>query len=104
MHEERLNRWKQRLQNLTEIQLPTDYPRVLPPKVVEAVQSLHLTEKTALYILNLSLSISLYPNNTTEIDHPSPFTILLSAFAILLYKYTGDEDIVIGTSSNTRNP
>ncbi|CAJ0642354.1 8212_t:CDS:1, partial [Entrophospora sp. SA101] len=48
MCEERLNRWKQRLQNLTEIQLPTDYPRELPPKTVEAIQSLHLTEKTAL--------------------------------------------------------
>ncbi|CAJ0854852.1 13412_t:CDS:10 [Entrophospora sp. SA101] len=104
MCEERLNRWKQRLQNLTEIQLPTDYPRELPPKTVEAIQSLHLTEKTALSVLNLSLSIPSSNLNTTKVEHPSPFIILLSAFTILLHKYTGNEDIAVGSSSGIRNP
>ncbi|CAG8503059.1 14139_t:CDS:2 [Funneliformis caledonium] len=96
---ERLERWKQRLQNLTEIQLPTDYPRPLPPKVVEATKILHLPEITALAVLQLSLGIS--PTNGSN---PSPFSILLAAFTILLYRYTGDEDITVGSSSDSRNP
>ncbi|RHZ74178.1 hypothetical protein Glove_227g80 [Diversispora epigaea] len=116
----RLDRWKIRLQNLTEIQLPTDYPRLLPPKVVEAIKILNLPETTALAVLQLSLAIpsetvptsstsspfniTTSSDNDTFHDHPSPFIILLAAFALLLYRYTGDEDIVVGSSSDTRNP
>ncbi|CAG8442262.1 2035_t:CDS:10 [Ambispora gerdemannii] len=119
----RLARWKKRLQNLTEIQLPTDYPRPLPLQVVEAVQTLHLPEATAYAVLQLSISLSFSSNHTknqNEIPnnndtdknkniaapkrHPSPFTILLAAFAVLLYRYTGDEDITVGSSSDSRNP
>ncbi|CAG8432975.1 11036_t:CDS:10 [Diversispora eburnea] len=113
----RLDRWKIRLQNLTEIQLPTDYPRPLPPKVVEAIKILNLPETTALAVLQLSLAIpsdtvsisspfniTTSPDNDTFYDNPSPFIILLAAFTLLLYRYTGDEDIVVGSSSDTRNP
>ncbi|CAI2170785.1 4918_t:CDS:10 [Funneliformis geosporum] len=99
---ERLERWKQRLQNLTEIQLPTDYPRPSPPKVVEATRILHLPEITALAVLQLSLGIS--PTHDSNHKNPSPFAILLAAFTILLYRYTGDEDITVGSSSDSRNP
>ncbi|CAG8507913.1 10748_t:CDS:10 [Acaulospora morrowiae] len=117
----RLERWKTRLRNLTEIQLPTDYPRPLPPRVIEAVKILNLPESTALAVLQLSLD---FPSNTVPAhptkpsifnittsqdsgsfyEHPSPFTILLAAFTLLLYRYTSDEDITVGSSSDTRNP
>ncbi|CAG8658923.1 10219_t:CDS:1, partial [Paraglomus occultum] len=45
---ERLKRWKTRLKNLIEIQLPTDYSRPIPPKVVDAVHTLSLPDSTGL--------------------------------------------------------
>ncbi|PKY43091.1 large subunit of L-aminoadipate-semialdehyde dehydrogenase [Rhizophagus irregularis] len=102
---ERLERWKQRLQNLNELQLPTDYPRPSPAKVVEAVKKVTLTEATSIAILQLSRpSLSLIDVNGTNNGNTSPFIILLAAFSILLYRYTGVEDIAVGSSSGSRNP
>ncbi|CAG8721115.1 14058_t:CDS:2, partial [Dentiscutata heterogama] len=104
-------RWKLRLRNLTELQLPTDYARSLTPKVVEDKKILRIPEATALAILQLSLttqpdSSSISPTQNDESFHeqPTPFTILLAAFVVLLHRYTGDEDITVGSSSDTRNP
>jgi L-aminoadipate-semialdehyde dehydrogenase len=36
--------------------------------------------------------------------HPTPFTILLAAFSILLQRYTGDEEFAVGSSSVSGNP
>ncbi|KAF9929558.1 large subunit of alpha-aminoadipate reductase [Linnemannia zychae] len=119
---DRLSRWKTRLSALTEIHLPTDYPRPIPLQVVEAVHSLHLTEQNSLALLQASMAISRPSTMTKEpVDsrsssgsnspvaaaapsHASPFTILLAAFAVLLHRYTGDEDMSIGSSSEARNP
>ncbi|KAF9310875.1 large subunit of alpha-aminoadipate reductase [Podila horticola] len=114
---DRLSRWKTRLDALTEIHLPTDYPRPIPLQVVEAVHSLQLTEQTSLALLQASMAINLPPSSpytnsngshsgtaTPSSTHASPFTILLAAFAILLHRYTGDEDMSIGSSSEARNP
>lgn len=116
---DRLSRWKTRLNALTEIHLPTDYPRPIPLQVVEAVHSLQLTEQSSLALLQASMAIS-RPAGPTDSgsstggsnspvaaaapSHASPFTILLAAFAILLHRYTGDEDMSIGSSSEARNP
>ncbi|KAF9329744.1 large subunit of alpha-aminoadipate reductase [Podila minutissima] len=114
---DRLSRWKTRLDALTEIHLPTDYPRPIPLQVVEAVHSLLLPEQTSLALLQASMAINLPPSSpytnsngshsgtaTPSSTHASPFTILLAAFAILLHRYTGDEDMSIGSSSEARNP
>lgn len=116
---DRLSRWKTRLNALTEIHLPTDYPRPIPLQVVEAVHSVQLTEQSSLALLQASMAIS-RPAGPTDSgsstggsnspvaaaapSHASPFTILLAAFAILLHRYTGDEDMSIGSSSEARNP
>src|ERR1043165_7409473 len=100
---ERLERWKQRLRNLSEIQLPTDYPRPFPLKVVEAIKILQLPETAALAVLQLSTP-SLNITDVFNRGNPSPFIILLAAFTILLYRYTGVEDITVGSSSDSRNP
>jgi len=46
------------------------------------------------------------PDDKTQTQHPpSAFHLLLSAFVVLLHRYTGDTDIVIGSSSATvRDP
>jgi L-aminoadipate-semialdehyde dehydrogenase len=104
--QECLERWKQRLRNLNELQLPTEYPRPSPAKVVEAVKKITLTEDTSLAILQLSRpSLSLIDvANRTNNGNTSPFIVLLAAFTILLYRYTSVEDIAVGSSSGSRNP
>ncbi|KAI7871204.1 L-aminoadipate-semialdehyde dehydrogenase [Spinellus fusiger] len=96
--EERLAAWKSRLQNLTDLLIPTDYSRPLPPRTVEEVETLNLSHKTLLSILQL------YMGHSTTSASPTPFTILLGAFAVLLQRYTGDEEFAVGTSSYSGNP
>ncbi|KAG0300692.1 hypothetical protein BGZ98_008971, partial [Dissophora globulifera] len=55
---DRLARWKTRLDALTEIHLPTDYPRPVQLQVVEAVDSLLLPEQTSLALLQASMAIN----------------------------------------------
>ncbi|KAF9438801.1 large subunit of alpha-aminoadipate reductase [Entomortierella beljakovae] len=120
---DRLSRWKTRLDSLTEIHLPTDYPRPIPLQVVEAVYSLQLPEQTSLALLQASMAIN-RPESATPgssrtstappsgshsptsgaVSRASPYTIFLAAFAVLLHRYTGDEDMSIGSSSEARNP
>ncbi|KAI7901205.1 L-aminoadipate-semialdehyde dehydrogenase [Cokeromyces recurvatus] len=86
--------WKTHLQNLTDLQVPTDYPRSLPPRTVEEVQAFDLPEQTLMSLVQFSLIPV----------RPTPFHIILAAFSVLLQRYTGDEDFPIGTSSPTGNP
>ena len=44
------------------------------------------------------------PHGENNGEAMSPFTLLLSAFAVLLHKFTGEEDITVGSSSLTSNP
>lgn len=103
----RLKRAVARLQSLPAIALPTDYPRPPAYKLVEAVQSTELPEDTALGLLKLAL----YQDEDEEDgtgntqDRPTPFDLLLSAFTVLLHRYTGDNDLMIGSSSaSERDP
>lgn len=96
-----------RLQNLPSISLPTDYPRPTGgTKLIEADYATTLSEQTSLGLLKLAL----YEDESEEDDvstppSPSTFHLVLSAFIVLLHRYTGDSDIVIGSSSpNIRDP
>lgn len=92
-----------RLNNLPSISLPTDYPRPSGGhRLVEAVHVAELSEQTSLSLLKLAL----YDENLVDDEddlsvsgRPSAFHLLLSAFAVLLHRYTGDTDLVIGSSS-----
>ncbi|ORX45791.1 large subunit of L-aminoadipate-semialdehyde dehydrogenase [Piromyces finnis] len=97
-YENKLNFWKKNLSNLTDIQLPTDYARSLPLKIVESTKSVSLAEKVSYAIHQLST------NPTTKKFQGSPFTILLAAFSVLIHKYVNEEDITIGSSSLSCNP
>ncbi|MFQ4145484.1 amino acid adenylation domain-containing protein [Chlorogloeopsis sp. ULAP02] len=91
--EKHLAYWKQQLGgNLPILQLPTDYSRlpiqtfrgsqqkfVLPKALTEAIKQLSQREKATL------------------------FMTLLAAFQTLLYRYTGQEDILVGSPIINRN-
>ncbi|CCM04001.1 uncharacterized protein FIBRA_06158 [Fibroporia radiculosa] len=107
MADERLARVAARLQNLPSISLPTDYPRLSGNRLVEAAHSADLSEQTCLSLLKLALhnENSEEDEGTVEIKGPSPFHLLLAAFSVLLHRYTGDTDLVIGSSSaSARDP
>jgi L-aminoadipate-semialdehyde dehydrogenase len=99
-----------RLQSLPSLSLPTDYPRPSgTKKLVEAAQLIPLTESTCVSLLKLALyedDDSLDDQNEeTATKRPSAFHLLLAAFVVLLHRYTGDHDLVIGSSSATvRDP
>lgn len=57
---------------------------------------------TSLAILKLSLGMAQTSKN--QVAAPAPFSVLLAAFSVLLHKYTGEEDISVGSSSATSNP
>lgn len=89
--QERLERWAQRLQNLTVSPLTRDYPETQKAdsakRAIEAFESFKLPADTQLELKKLSESSG------------SPFSVFLTAFVILVARLTGDEDIAIGTSS-----
>src|ERR1700742_3632617 len=104
----KLSRAISRLQNLPSISLPTDYPRV--HKLIETAYTAQLPEQSSLCLLKLVLynenedqdNDDDEDNEPPATDHrPSAFHLLLAAFTILLHRYTGDTDIVIGSSSAT---
>ena len=104
----RLSRVVARLQNLPSISLPTDYPR--PAETNKLIESEHLallSEQTSLSLLRLVLHAvnDEEEESTISVNRPSAFHLLLAAFTVLLHRYTGDNDIVFGSSSaSTREP
>lgn len=90
--EELLAYWKDQLRDLPSMDLPSDRPRpsalsfrggrqrvVLGEDVTEAIKSLSAQEGTTL------------------------FMTLLAAFQVLLYRYSGQEDVVVGSNIAGRN-
>ena len=91
-----LEYWVQRLADLPDVRLPTDYPRTTfmkDQKMVEEECSLALHEDTCMSLLKFSLVVDV-----------KPFTVVLAAFACLVRKYSRDEDVVVGSSSRSFNP
>jgi amino acid adenylation domain-containing protein len=84
--------WKQQLHDLPVLSLPTDFPR---PKVQEFRGAMKLFE------LPVPLSNALNAFSTKE--GVTLFMSLMSAFAALLYRCSGQEDIPIGTPVANRN-
>ena len=99
----RLRRVVERLQNVPSISLPTDYPRpTVGNKLVEAAYIGELPEQASRGLLKLAL----FDDDDVDDDSsdsapatPSVFHLLLSAFTVLLHRYTGDQDIIIGSSA-----
>ena len=87
-----LNYWKQQLANLSTLNLPTDFPR-------QPIQ----TFKGKTEFFNLSLEITEQIKNFSRQQGVSLFMTLLTAFKILLHRYTGQKDIAVGSPVANRN-
>ncbi|MEH2354899.1 amino acid adenylation domain-containing protein [Nostoc sp.] len=88
-----LNYWQQQLQGeLPVLQLPTDRPR--PTATTFAGSKQYFTFSTALTDALRQLS---------QREDATLFMSLLAAFNILLYNYTDQEDVVIGSPIANRN-
>jgi hypothetical protein len=86
-----LDYWKRQLNNATPLELPTDYPR---PTVSNHRGADHT------FMLPLELSNELLALSRQQ--GMSLFMLLLTAFQILLYRSTGQTDIVVGSDIANR--
>ncbi|MEW6736015.1 MAG: amino acid adenylation domain-containing protein, partial [Acidobacteriota bacterium] len=88
-----LSYWKRQLGgSLPVLQLPTDRPR-------PAVQS----HRGARRSLTLSQDLSMELNKLSQHQNVTLFMTLLAAFKTLLFHYTGQTDIIVGTPIANRN-
>ncbi len=90
--ESQLAYWKQQLNNIPLLELPTDFPRPAIQTYQGATQS---------FVLSSTLSKSL-----KELSHQEGATLfmtLLAIFQILLHYYSSQDDIVVGTDIANRN-
>ncbi|UFH41822.1 non-ribosomal peptide synthase/polyketide synthase [Flavobacterium cupriresistens] len=89
--EAQLSYWEEKLQGLPTLSLPTDYAR---PSVQSTAGS------RASLILDKELSESL--NALCQREGVTLFMVMLSAFKVLLSRYSGQDDICVGTSIANR--
>lgn len=84
--------WKQQLADLPILQLPTDHPR-------PTIQ----TYRGARYCLALPQKLTESLKVLSQQEGVTLFMTLLSAFKTLLYRYTEQDDIAVGTVTSGRN-
>ena len=85
--------WRQQLGGtLPVLQLPTDYPRSRVQTFLGAIESFSLSSDLSTAIASLASSAGV-----------TPFIILLTAYKILLHRYTGQTDLLVGTPVANRH-
>jgi amino acid adenylation domain-containing protein len=82
----KLSYWKEKLQNVSPLELPTDHLR-------PAVQS----SRGSLVHFSINQDISGKLQTLSQEQGVTLYMTLLSAFKVLLYRYSGQEDICVGT-------
>lgn len=87
-----LTYWKQQLQNLSVLEIPSDHTRL-------AVQ----TYRGATQSIAFSLPLTAVLTTFSQQEGVSLFMTLLAAFQTLLYRYTGQEDVAVGSPIANRN-
>jgi amino acid adenylation domain-containing protein len=90
--EGQLSYWRKQLDSLPVLSLPTDHPR-------PAKQSFH----GARVPITLPQSLTTAVNELSRREGVTQFMTLLAAFQVLLYRYSGQEDIVVGSPIANRN-
>ena len=78
--------WRQQLEQVTVLELPTDYPRKPQQTFIGKKQSLRISEAIARQLKSLSSERGC-----------TLFMTLLAAFKTLLHRYTGQDDIPVGS-------
>jgi alpha-ketoglutarate-dependent taurine dioxygenase len=90
--EEQIRYWKKQLAGIVPLKLPTDYPQSSARSSHGAAHHFQLTPELSNGLLTLSHQ-----------EGVSLFMVLLTGFLILLQRYSGQEDIVVGTDIANRN-
>ncbi|MEL6331449.1 MAG: amino acid adenylation domain-containing protein [Cyanobacteria bacterium J06626_26] len=89
---DQLDYWKQQFSDAPALlELPTDHPR-------PSVQSL----RGNTHIMRLDPALSQQVNSLAQKHQVTLFMVLLAAFQVLLHRYSGQDDIVVGTSIANR--
>ncbi|MEO7767837.1 MAG: amino acid adenylation domain-containing protein, partial [Ferruginibacter sp.] len=89
--EKKINYWKEKLQGVSILQLPTDYNR----PAVQSTQGANIT-------FNLDKEVSANLQLLAQSCGATLFMTLLAAFKVLLYRYSGQKDICVGTPTAGR--
>ncbi len=84
--EERLDYWRNQLAGLPVLDLPTD-----------RAHSLARTTAGATIEPDLAPDLHLAVRDLARAEHASPFEVLLAAFLVVLARYTGQQDLVVGS-------
>ena len=84
--------WKQELDNVPVLELPTDFPR--PKQSTHNGSSIHFS---------IDAATSSAIKTLAQQHKSSVFSTLLAAFNILLFKYSGQNDFAVGTPVAGRN-
>jgi amino acid adenylation domain-containing protein len=84
--ERHLSYWKEKLAGISPLELPTDHPR-------PAVQTYNGARQSFAVPMNLCESLK----ELSRQQGVTLFMTLLAAFKVLLYRYTGQEDVVVGS-------
>ncbi len=84
---EKLNYWKNKLEGVTPVQFPVDYAL---PDIKD--------KKGSYYYFDIDKDLSDKVQQITRQQGATLFMTLLAALKVLLYRYTGQADICIGTS------
>lgn len=84
--QEQLTYWRQKLNGLPALVLPTDRPRSVLPQ-----------QRGARQAMTIPVTLSSWLSASSQREGASLFMTLLSAFQILLQRYSGQVDFAIGT-------
>jgi FkbM family methyltransferase len=90
--EEQLDYWRERLDRLPSLDLPTDRPR---PET--------RTDRGGKIPVELPDDVTAGVRDLARSEGATPFMVVLAAFQVLLRAYTGRDDIVVGTNVANRN-
>ena len=94
MSSEALEFWSNKLKNLTSSVLPFDFVVPAEGKVVEASYRFSFTPEFENNLSTIAAAVS------QSLDKPvSSFNTALAIYTLLVFRLTGDEDIVLGTST-----
>jgi len=90
--EAQLKYWREQLAQVSVLQLPTDRPRPARPSFRGAYQALELTGPLVARLRVLG-----------QEEGATLFMTLLAVFKVLLHRYSGQDDVVVGTPIAGRN-